>query len=305
MNKNILRENVGLFLEHLSSDTKISANTVSAYTNDLTKFVCVVEKNGVTKWSAVDNKFIEHYLDKLKKDMSEASVKRNIASLKKLYKYLYERKLIEKRDFRKVRYFKNGVQSYPEVLTVREVKLMTYAAKGRGFLGVRDKVMLLFLYSAGAKASEVCVAKVNDLDLKNHLFICRNHIGKREVPFCEELIPFLKDYLKERKRILAKLGKKDSGYLFLNRSGDKLTRQSIYLLVKKYAKEAGINKKVTPHTLRHSITSHLFFFGNADLEELKRIFGYTTTPLVLKHTMLPEADTDFVYFKNHPVFKRK
>ncbi len=305
MNKNTLKENVNLFLEHLSFDKKIAANTVYAYTNDLAKFLHFVEKSGVTKWSAVDNKFIERYLNKLKKDMSEASVKRNIASLKKLYKYLYERKLIEKRDFRKIRYFKNELQSYPEVLTVREVKLMTDAAKGRGFLGVRDKAMLLFLYSAGAKASEVCVAKVSDLDLKNHLFICRNHIGKREVPFCEELIPFLKDYLKTRERILVKLKKKDSGYLFLNRSGDKLTRQSIYLLVKKYAKEADISKKVTPHTLRHSITSHLFFFGNADLDEVKRIFGYTTTPLVLKHTVFSEEDTDFVYLKNHPAFKHR
>ncbi|MEA3313611.1 MAG: tyrosine-type recombinase/integrase [Caldisericota bacterium] len=305
MNKNTLKENVRLFLEHLSSDKKIAANTVCAYTNDIAKFLHFVEKSGVTKWSAVDTKFIEHYLNKIKKDMSKASVKRNIASLKKLYKYLYERKLIEKRDFRKIGYFKNELQSYPEVLTVREVKLMTDAAKGRGFLGVRDKAMLLFLYSVGAKASEVCVVKVSDLDLKNHLFIYRNHIGKREVPFCEELIPFLKDYLKARKRILAKLEKKDSGYLFLNRSGDKLTRQSIYLLVKKYAKESDINKKVTPCTLRHSVTSHLFFFGNADLDEMKRIFGYITTPLVLKNTMLPEEYTYFVYLKKHPLFKHR
>jgi len=164
---------------------------------------------------------------------------------------------------------------------------MTGVAKGRGFLGARDKALLLFLYSAGAKASEVCMAKVNDLDLKNHLF------------------PFLKNYLKARKGILVKLGKKDSEYLFLNRSGDKLTRQSIYLLVKKYAKEAGINKKVTPHTLRHSIIFHLFFFGNTDLDEVKRIFGYTTIPLVLQHTRPLETDTDFVYLKNHPAFKHK
>ena len=305
MNKNTLKENVSLFLEHLSSDKKIAANTIYAYTNDLTKFLHFVEKSGATKWSAVDNKFVERYLNKLKKDMSEASVKRNIASLKKLYKYLYERKLIKKRDFRKIGYFKSGSKSYPEVLTVREVKLMTDVAKGRGFLGARDKALLLFLYSAGAKASEVCMAKVNDLDLKNHLFIYRNHIGKREVPFCEELIPFLKNYLKARKGILVKFGKKDSEYLFLNRSGDKLTRQSIYLLVKKYAKEAGINKKVTPHTLRHSIIFHLFFFGNTDLDEVKRIFGYTTIPLVLQHTRPLEADTDFVYLKNHPAFKHK
>jgi len=305
MNKNTLKENVNLFLEHLSSDKKIAANTVYAYTNDLAKFLHFVEKSGVTKWSAVDTKFIKSYLNKLKKDMREASVKRNIASLKKLYKYLYERKLIEKRDFRKIGYFKNELQSYPEVLTVREVKLMVDAAKGRGFLRVRDKTMLLFLYSVGAKASKVCAVKVSDLDLKNHLFICRNHISKRAVPFCEELIPFLKDYLKARKRILIKLKKKDSGYLFLNRSGDKLTRQSIYLLVKKYAKKANINKKVTPHTLRHSITSHLFFFGNTDLDEVKRILGYTSTPLVLKHTMLSKEDTDFVYLKNHPAFKHR
>jgi integrase/recombinase XerD len=305
MNKNTLRKNVSLFLEYLSSDKKIAVNTVYAYTNDLTKFLHFLEKNGTTKWSEVDNKFIESYFNKLKKDMSGASVKRNIASLKKLYKYLYARKLIEKRDFRKIGCFKNGVQSCPEVLTVREVKLMTDAVKNRGFLGVRDKAMLLFLYSAGAKASEVCMAKVDDLDFKNHLFICRNYNGKRKIPFCKELIPFLKDYLKARERILVKFGEKDSGYLFLNRSGDKLTRQSVYLLVKKYAEEANINKKVTPHTLRHSITSHLFFFGNAELDEVKRIFGYTTIPLVLKHAMLSEADTDFVYLKNHPVFKRR
>ncbi len=304
MSKDSSEKNIALFLRFLSFREKMPKNTINAYGNDIKKFVQFTNKKGIMELKDINEEIIDLYVKNLEKSMKPATIKRNISSLRKFFKYLKKKRVINKNDLVKPVQFVDISNNFPVVLTINEVKLIVKAVKSRGFLALRDKAIILFIYSTGAKVSQVCNAKVKDLDLLNAVFVHNSDMGKREIPFSKEVIPVLNRYLAERKKILERRSKLDSKYIFLNRSGDRLTRQGIYFIVRKYAKKAKIQKIVSPYTLRYSIISHLFFYGDVSLKELKEIFGYTATPpLILMHSILPKTRTNFVFLETHPVFR--
>ncbi len=298
-----MEKNIALFLRFLSVKRKMPKNTIDAYGNDVRKFIQFISKKGITELKDINDKIVDLYVKNLEGSMKQSSIKRNISSLRKFFEYLKKKRLINKNSFLKPVQFVNIPDNSPVILTVNEVKLIINAALGKGFLALRDKAMLLFIYSTGAKASGVCNAKIQDIDLSKGVFLCNSDMGKRKIPFSKELLPILRRYLYERKRMLKRKNKLDSGYIFLNRSGDKLSRQSVYFIVRKYAKKAKIEKRVSPYTLRHSIIFHLFFYGRAGLEELREIFGYTATSLILVHRVLPKTRANFIFLETHPVFR--
>ena len=300
-----MEKNIALFLRFLSVKRKMPKNTIDAYGNDIRKFIQFISKKGITELKDINDKIVDLYVKNLEGSMKQSSIKRNISSLRKFFEYLKKKRLISKNSLIKPVQFVNIPDNSPVILTVNEVKLIINEALGKGFLALRDKAMLLFIYSTGAKASGVCNAKIQDIDLLKAVFLCNSDMGKRKIPFSKELLPILRRYLYERKRMLKRKNKLDSGYIFLNRSGDKLSRQSVYFIVRKYAKKAKIEKRVSPYTLRHSIIFHLFFYGRAGLEELREIFGYTANSLILVNRMLPKTRANFIFLETHPVFRSK
>ncbi len=293
------------FLTYVEKSNRFSPNTLAAYKNDLDKFVEFLREKGIRSIKKTNEKLALEYLDYLKGILGEKSVMRNISSLKTFFNYLKrEGKFSRKNPFDNIKFRGLGPREIP-TLTVKEVKKLTKVLRPSGFIESRDMALILFIYNTGLKATEASNALLKNLDLKNATYTCVAGGKKRVIPFSKSLIPVLEHYLEERKKLLKRVRIKNPAkkYLFINRRGGKITRQTVYIVVQKKADEARLNKNVTPSMLRNSLAMHLLSSGTRE-DIVKDIMGYAT--LVPKFPYLPEARrTRFEYLATHPAFKKR
>ncbi len=304
MSKDLFEEQIKKFLGYVRRTKKFSKNTIEAYKNDLEKFVSFLKKKRINSFSKVDKKLALEYVDFLKENLKERSVFRNVSSIRGFFAYL-ERKRIRKgkNPFSSIKLSKTEDQK-PVVLTINDLKKLIKALSEDGFINLRNKVIVLFTYSTGLRATEVINAKVSNLNLRKAVYKCEMN-QKRTIPFSKELVPLLKKYIKERKKFIAlsRNKNKDAGYLFINRRGCKLTRQTIYIIIQTAAEDAGLKVKVTPSVLRNSLSWHLLSSGT-NPETLKSIFGYKTIiPDFGKKANVKRVRFDFL--TKHPAFRKK
>ena len=294
------------FLSYVARSGKFSANTLDAYRNDVYKFIHFLEDNNVNSFINVNGKIAAKYLTFLKENLKERSVMRNISSLKNLFNYLKRERLFRnKNPFSDIR-FKGVDPRVIATLSVPDVEKLTKALHSEGFIESRNKAMVLFIYNTGLRASEISEALLNNLDLKKATYTCVNGNVKRVIPFSKKLVPVLKSYLKERENLMKKRHiPHNSGnkYLFVNRRGGKITRQTVYIVVQKKADEAKLHKDVTPSILRNSLALHLLSSGSRE-DVVKSILGYTT--IVPKYTYSPNIGrTKFEFLSTHPAFRKR
>lgn len=293
MNSNIVN-----FTQYLSSEKELSNNTVESYSRDLRQFNEYLYENNLNDLIAVNKTLIITYLMYLqKKGKSVATISRNIASLRCFYQYMLNEGLVSKDPTINLQSPKQE-KKLPNILTPKEVEILLEQPDLDNSKGIRDKAMLELLYAAGIRVSELIALNVNDVNLNMGYITCsRDSSNERVIPIGNIAIKILDIYLNEHRALLVR--RTDEHALFVNYHGNRLTRQGFWKIVKIYTKKAKINKKITPHTLRHSFAAHLLQNG-ADLKSVQEMLGHSDISTTQIYTLVTKNRIREVYKKTHP-----
>lgn len=300
-----MEQQIGDFLKSLEVEKGYSVNTLIAYRNDLQQFVRFLKEQSsgqpaVTSWADVSKQDLITFILYLKgeREYSSATVARKVAAVKSFFHFLLtERQLAEdpsaSLDSPKVRKY------LPKAISKEEVELLLNApATVDSARGRRDRAILELLYATGMRVSEVVNLDVGDVDPASGTVRCLGKGNKeRVIPIYDRAIKSVEDYL-ERAR-LHLLKKPDQKALFLNHRGNRLTRQGLWLIIKRYVEELGIKTAVTPHTLRHSFATHLLN-GGADLRNVQELLGHANISTTQVYTQVSSERLRSVYDQAHP-----
>ena len=292
------------FLNHLSVEKGFSDNTISAYRNDLGQLRDFVQELAAIqgyepRWSSVDRNLLISYILNLKeRNYAAATVARKVAALKSFFDFMVSEGAIEVDPTENLSSPKVG-KSLPRPLSQSEVNdLLEEPAKLSTPEARRDKAMLELLYAGGMRVSELVAMNVGDLSLQSGVVRCFGKGSKeRIIQVHDQAICALEEYLTESRPML--LHNREDNALFLNRRGERLTRQGFWLILKAYGRSAGIKTEVTPHTLRHSCATHMLS-GGADLRNVQELLGHANISSTQIYTHLSGEHVRRTYEKAHP-----
>jgi integrase/recombinase XerD len=296
-------DHVGHFLNFLSVEKGASGNTIAAYKNDLAQFdsfVVELKGNGRPReWELLERSLIIDYLVKLKaRNYAEATVARKVAAIKSFFGYLTAEGIIRNNPAENLESPRVG-RSLPKPLSVTQIdELLEQPIKRNTPEAKRDRAMLELLYATGLRVSELVALDVNDVNLHGSYVRCMGKGSKeRTIPIHEQAASAVKDYLDEGRPPLVKARREDA--LFVNRRGERLTRQGFWLILKQYAKEANIEAHVTPHTLRHSFATHMLK-GGMNLRQVQELLGHANISTTGVYTQVANEHQRQVYERAHP-----
>jgi integrase/recombinase XerD len=293
------------FLNYLTVEKGFSQNTIAAYKNDLRQFAAFVEEQFVQKgqrtadWSVVDRAMLMTYILTLKeRQYAPATVARKIAAVKSFFDFLIHESVIKGDPTENLGSTKLG-KSLPKVLSVAQVgELLSEPAKHSTPDAMRDKAMLEVIYATGMRVTELVTLNVDDVNLDDGFVRCFGKGSKeRLIPIHEQAIRDLTIYLQDVRPQIAAV---NETAVFVNLRGYRLTRQGFWLILKNYAKALGIEKEITPHTLRHSIATHLLHSGKMNLRELQEFLGHANISTTQIYTHLTSEHVRKVYENSHP-----
>lgn len=285
------------YLHYLKIERGLSDNTRSSYRQDLFQFTAYLEQQQLTEFTQ-DHFVIINYLQvQTDAHKAQSSITRSISTLRKFYQYLLRKKQIEINPMLQIDSPKQG-RHLPAVLSSSEIERLLQTPDTAKPLGLRDRAILEVLYATGLRVSELIHLKLADLHLSLGLI---QTIGKgnkeRIIPIGDVAVDWVNQYL-DRSR--PKLTKGQSNpYLFVNFHGNGLTRQGIWKNLKMYVKLAGIEKDVTPHTLRHSFATVLLENG-ADLRIVQELLGHSDISTTQIYTHISKKHLTEVYQRSHP-----
>lgn len=263
------------FLNYLSYEKGFSENTINSYRFDLTEFLEYLEKEGI-EIKDLTPKDIETYINySSKKGVSPTTIARYISSIRTFFKFLIINEYLDENPAEFVERPKI-IRDIPLFLTEEEVETIKNTImriEENDARKVRDLTIIELLFSAGLRVSELVNLKVEDINLNNEYIVVKGKGNKqRLVPIGSIAKRYLKEYLLVRKKTLEKFSK-DDGFLFISRLGKKISRISIWKLVKKYVMLSGIDKDASVHTFRHSFATELLKSG-ADLRSVQELLGH-------------------------------
>jgi integrase/recombinase XerD len=273
---------VEAFLGFLQREKRYSANTIAAYRNDLTQFADYLKrempgssKQAEAPWSAVSKDLVVNYVLYLKeREYTPATVARKVAALRSFFHYLLKQGTVRE-DPTATLDSPAVKKSPPRSLSHEEVeRLLAEPGKRATPKALRDKALLELMYATGMRVSEVIALNLDDVSMSPPLVRClAQGRGRREriMPLGARAAQALQTYL-QRGRIQFMPSSEEKA-LFLNHRGQRLTRQGLWLIIKRYVRAVGIRAEVTPHTLRHSFATHLLREG-AGLQEVQRLLGH-------------------------------
>lgn len=289
-----MEDKISEFLNYLRFEKKYSENTIKSYQTDLKKFNEFENKNikNITKDDIQD--YI-HYLAS-KENEETTSISRNISSLKSFYKFLELNRYVKNNPLTTITNPKN-MKKLPKVLSEEEIDKLLNINLINDF-DYRNKAMLELMYSSGLRVSELIELNVNDIDIENaSVRIFGKGSKERIVPLNEYATNALNEYILYHRPNLFKHG--ENNYLFLNNHGNKMTRQGFFKILKKIAQEKGINKELSPHTLRHSFATHLLAHG-ADLRSIQELLGHSDISTTQIYTYISNEKLQKNYEEYHP-----
>ena len=287
------------YLAHLKLEKNLSTNTVSSYKIDINTFVEFIKNKNINDPSRVTTENISRFF-KLLKDMglSATSSARYFSSLKGFFLYLSRNKYILSNPIEKVSAPKIS-QKLPSVLTVNEVEKILCLPDVENKLGLRDKAILELFYACGTRVSELINLKIGDLFLNEEIIrVFGKGSKERLIPIGSSAINWIKQYLVKSRPLLMKKSKSEN-YLFLNSRGSRLSRMGVWKIIDRYVKEAGIVKKVHPHTFRHSFATHLLE-GGADLRAVQEMLGHADISTTQIYTHIDRDYIKQVHKQYHP-----
>ena len=276
----------------------LSENTINSYGIDLKLFLEYLRENEIPSFKQVNKEVIVNYMQSEKNNnKANSSILRSVSSLRKFFQYLAQEKIIEKDPMLLIDTPKKK-QHLPQVLTKEEVEKLLRSPNTGQVLGLRDRAMLELMYATGLRISEIINLKLEDLHLTMGTLqtLGKGH-KERIVPVGDEAIKWVNRYLEEARPKLLK--QKRSNYLFLNFHGNNLTRQGVWKNLKAEVKKAGIQKNITPHTLRHSFATHILENG-ADLRIVQELLGHADISTTQIYTHLSNKQLADIYNRAHP-----
>lgn len=285
------------FEKYLRYVRELSNNTVESYIGDLNQYIEYLNINESNIREA-NQTLILTYLMQLQKDKkSTATISRNIASIRNLYQFLLNEGLVNKDPTINLKTPKQE-KNIPNTLTAKEVDMLLSRPDPETPKGYRDKAMLELLYSTGIKVSELIDLNIEDISISMEYIYCsRGTINERVIPIGRVALDIIKVYLEKYRDKFIK--DEDENSLFLNYQGKRLTRQGFWKIVKYYTKGIDIDKKITPHTLRHSFAVHLLENG-ADLKSVQEMLGHADISTTNIYTSSLNKKITEVYKKSHP-----
>ena len=292
-----LKQNIKQFANYMEEEKKASNSTVISYQRDLKKLFLYLDERGIHSVDKITSTNLNSYVLQMEKQgFSTSSVSRSVASMRAFFHYLFKMKKTEEDPSEKVRP-PHVDKKIPEILTMDEAVLLLEQPDISTDKGIRDKAMLELLYATGMRVSELLALKSDEVHLSMNYLICRERNKERVIPFGKEAEHALTEYLnKSRSKFTHG---QESDYLFTNCSGDSMSRQGFWKIMKAYVQKAGIQKDITPHTLRHSFGAHLVQNG-ADLRSVQEIMGHadiSTTQLYMDMNVRKVRE---IYAKAHP-----
>jgi len=292
---------IDTFVNHLAVERGLSANTLAAYRNDLSalaKFQCPKNKPAIS-WGSVKERDIRNFLDDLdKRGYSLATKSRKIASAKSFFNFLKSEGIIHNNLMDEVRQPRSG-QVLPKALSIEEVDLLlNFKSEKQSTEDLRDGVIVELMYAAGLRVSELVGLNVRDVDLDvGSVRTIGKGYKERIIPIYETAVESISEYVTIIRPIHSQSQKQEA--LFLNRRGSRLTRQAVWLRLRKLAITVGISDKITPHMLRHSFATHLLH-GGASLRHVQELLGHSNIATTQIYTHLTDKHIRNEYAKAHP-----
>lgn len=285
------------YIEYIGNNSRKSENTLMSYRRDLIKLVTYLNEKELNEWNQVTETDLTAYIMRLQRDgCAQSTISRYIVSIKAFFEYMYRNGSIA--DDASVNIRAPRIEKkIPGIISVEHVVRLLTAPSGDSPKQLRDRAMLELLYATGIKVSELVSIKMDDVNLQMGYINCRTVSHDRIIPFGNEAKQALMRYLKDGRDKLVK--DNYSEYLFTNVSGEQMSRQGFWKLIKSYAKKAGIEEDITPYTLRHSFAAHMISNG-ADIYAVSEMLGHTDVSATQVYAVFSNSRLRDVYNKAHP-----
>jgi len=286
----LLSQLIESFFDHLEVERGLSPHTIKAYRNDLKQYA---------RWLKVDilkadSSLIGQYVSELRKRYGPSSIARKLSAIRMFYRFLHSEGKGSGNPLEDITSPRPG-RKIPRYLSLKEVERLLSAPSGNTLLEIRDRAILEVLYGAGLRISELVNLNLSDLKLKQGwIRVLGKGSKERIIPLGKKACQWVRRYLRARGT-----GEGEDGPLFCNRYGERISRQSCWKMIKKYARKAGINKEMSPHTLRHSFATHLLS-RDADLRSVQELLGHSNISTTQIYTHITQERLRRVYKKYHP-----
>ncbi len=299
-----MKEDINSFVNYLTVEKGFSGNTVDAYRNDLSQLVNFIEeeadkKSLVPSWDNFGRQEMLSYLLNLQERSYAATTRaRKVAAARSFFKFMVSEGIIKDDPTQNMESLNVG-RSLPKPISVSQAMLLLeQPAKLSTTEAKRDKAMLELLYASGMRVSELVSLNLGDVNTMDGEVRCFGK-GRKErlIPIAPRAVTAIEEYVKEARPSLARSDEKTA--LFLNRRGERLTRQGFWQILKGYAKAAGLEPDITPHTLRHSFATHMLS-GGADLRSVQELLGHANISTTQVYTHLTTEHIRRAYEKSHP-----
>jgi integrase/recombinase XerD len=294
-----LAQDLAGFRDYLRAERNLATNTVLAYGRDLERFAGWVLNGGLSDYLGPSVRDLSHYITFLRDEsLAPPSIARHLIAWKMFYRFL---RLEERVAQNAVELLSSPAlwERIPQVLSPESVEKLLAAPQADERFYLRDRALLETLYATGSRASEVVGLKLADLYLDSNFCRCLGKGSKqRVVPLGAPAITALRAYLGELRPKLVQAAP-DAPWVFVSRGGRALTREMLWILVKKYGRRAGLNPKVSPHTLRHSFATHLLA-GGSDLRTVQELLGHANIRTTQHYTHVDRDRLKAIHKKFHP-----
>jgi integrase/recombinase XerD len=284
------------FLQYLSVEKALAANTVQSYGRDIAKFFLFLKNEKISLEKAREAELARFIQHQSRAGLSARSLARLISSLKSFYRYL----VLDGRAKRNPAAQLSSPKAWfslPKFLTVKEVRALLRQPEPDDTHGIRDRAMLEIMYAAGLRVSELVRLRMDDMHLNDNFLLCRGKGGKeRIVPLGKAAVEAVQRYLDAARPQLAR---ETTDGLFLTQRGEPFTRQGFWKMLRQYARKAGLTAKISPHVLRHSFATHLLE-GGADLRSVQLMLGHSQITTTQIYTHVSHERLRRVYDRCHP-----
>jgi len=286
------------YLNFLAVERGASLNTLDAYSRDIHQFLGFATAGGVSSPLAVTSGNVTAFLGELRdQGLSSTSMNRKLAAIRGFYKYLLREARLEENPLARVQIARTWMR-LPGTLSREEMETLLGQPADATPAGIRDRAILELLYATGIRVSELGTLTLNRVN-RQMGFLVTVGKGRKEriVPVGRSALQWLGRYVEQARPVFLK--KRTSSVLFLNRSGEGFTRQGLWKLIKKYARMANLERKVHPHTFRHSFATHLLE-GGADLRSVQVMLGHADISTTQIYTHVTRDRLKEIHKKFHP-----
>lgn len=292
-----MKSEIDAFISYMHEMRHTSGNTEAAYARDLRKLTEYLQELGVAGFSQVGREELDGFLLSLEEQGRKAStISRFIASLKAFFAWQKEKGVRDDNPAKDLKAPKIEKKP-PEILTEAEIGRLLEQPSSTAPKELRDKAMMELLYATGIRVSELISLELSDVNLKLEYLVCRDAHKERTLPFGGTAKNALENYLENSRPQL--VGDAACTLLFTNCSGEPMSRQGFWKIVKYYGRQAGLSGEITPHTLRHSFAAHLLGNG-ADLKSVQELMGHSDISTTQVYMQLSDRKIREVYKNAHP-----